>query len=149
LEYRTKKYYVRKKSEGLCPRCGKPLDREGHYCSVCVEKYNQYTRETRQYFIQNGICPVCRKEKLYGDEKTCIECLEKIYESRKPMNDEEREKYNESQRKRKKMQYDFRSQNGICTRCGKRKAEKDRKKCRICLEKENRRAMNKNVGERI
>lgn len=30
---RSARNYKLKKENGLCPKCGKPLDREGHYCS--------------------------------------------------------------------------------------------------------------------
>lgn len=29
--------YKRRKDNGLCPRCGKPLDRIGHYCTNCLK----------------------------------------------------------------------------------------------------------------
>ena len=129
-------FYKNRKDNGLCPRCGKLLDREGHYCSECLEKVNEYKRENREFYIENGICPVCGKENLFGDEKQCISCRQKAYERRKPLTDEQKERYGKRFREQQKTLYIERVESGICTRCGKYKAEKGKKKCRICLDKD-------------
>ena len=69
---RSAMFYKNRKDNGLCPRCGKILDREGHYCSECLEKVNEYKRENREFYRENGICPVCGKEG--NDGKFCKEC---------------------------------------------------------------------------
>lgn len=56
--------YKRRKDNGLCPRCGKPLDRIGHYCTNCLKKSNEYSREVREWCKQNGICPECKKKQV-------------------------------------------------------------------------------------
>lgn len=128
--------YKKRKDNGLCPRCGKLLDREGHYCSECNAKHNKYVKETREFLRKQGMCPVCGKEKLFGDEKQCISCRQKAYDRRKPLTDEQKNRYSARFKEQQKSLYKERSKNGICTRCGKYKAEKGKKKCRICLDKD-------------
>lgn len=129
-------FYKNRKENGLCPRCGKILDRKGHYCSGCLDKVNQYRRESRKFYREHGICPVCGKEKLIGSEKQCILCRQKLYEQRKPLTDEQKERYSNRLKKQQKSLYGERSEKGICTKCGKRIAEEGKKKCRICLNKD-------------
>lgn len=133
---RSALFYKNRRNNGLCPRCGKKLDRKGHYCSECLKKVSQYNRENKKFYRDNGICPVCRKEKVFGDEKQCISCRQKAYERRKPLTDEQKERYGSHFRKQQNSLYRERAENGICTRCGKRTAEKGKKKCRICLDKD-------------
>lgn len=92
---RSAELYKSRKESGLCPRCGKPLDRNGHYCSECLEKEREYRSETKKFCKENGICPVCHKEKLYGDEKQCILCREYNWEYgiKNPPTDQQKEKY--------------------------------------------------------
>lgn len=42
-----KKLYNYRRENGLCPKCGKPLDRKGFYCEECRKKQTTYSRETR------------------------------------------------------------------------------------------------------
>ena len=128
--------YKKRKDNGLCPRCGMALDRNGHYCSECLKKANEYKRENREFYRENGICPVCGKEKLFGEEKQCILCRQKAYDRRKPLTEEQKKRYSVRFKEQQKSLYKERSENGICTRCGKYKAEKGKKKCRICLDKD-------------
>ena len=130
------RYYAMRKTNGLCPKCGKQLDREGHYCSKCVEKFNRYQRETRELRRLIGICPTCGKEKLFGDEKQCITCRQKAHESRTPLTDEQKEKYKKRFNEQQKGLREERKAAGICTRCGKRAVAPGRKKCEVCLEKD-------------
>ena len=128
--------YKTRKENGLCPRCGKILDRKGHYCSECLDKVNQYHRENMAFYREHGICPVCGKEKLFGDEKQCISCREKAYAKKKPLTEEQKERYGKHFKEQQKSLYRERVENGVCTRCGKYKAEIGKKKCRICLDKD-------------
>ena len=129
--------YWRRRENGLCPRCGNPLDRDGYYCKKCLEKHNEYKRENKKFFRENGVCPECGKEKLFGDEKMCIACRQRSYERRKPLTEEQRIKNNKKFRERQNYLYKQRSEQGICTRCGKRKPEAGKKKCGICLAKDS------------
>jgi predicted amidophosphoribosyltransferase len=53
--------YIRRKENGLCPRCGKPLDRTGYYCSDCLKKNNEREKEFREWCKEYKICPQCKK----------------------------------------------------------------------------------------
>ena len=133
---RSANSYWRRRESGLCPRCGNPLDRDGYYCKKCLEKHNEYKRENKKFFRENGICPECGKEKLFGDEKMCIACRQRNYERRKPITEEQRIKNNKKFRERQNSLYKQRSEQGICTRCGKRKPESGKKKWGKCLAKD-------------
>ena len=128
------RHYRNRKDNGLCPRCGKELDREGHYCTECLAKVNEYERQTKKFMKSIGICPECKKEKLFGQEKQCISCREKR-RKRKPPTDEQRQKYNKSFREKQNLLYRQRIEQGFCGECGKRKIEQGRSRCRICLQK--------------
>lgn len=109
---RSAELYKSRKESGLCPRCVKPLDRDGHYCSECLEKEREYRRETKKFCKAHGICPVCHKEKLYGDEKQCILCKEYHWEYgiKNPPTDQQKEKYRNRFRETQKnyMQKEYR-----------------------------------------
>ena len=118
----------------LCPECGKrEIGDRATMCHTCQ------MRERRAYFRKKGICPECGKNELFGEEKTCIECRAKDAERAIKRyysifsNDEEaKKKHNEAQRIRKEK----RKKEGICVRCGKRKAEEGRFTCMFCLIKQ-------------
>lgn len=130
------RHYKNRKENGLCPRCGKPLDREGHYCSECLEKVNEYSRETREFCKENHICTVCRKEIVFGTDKICFECRVKRDKYRNALTEEQKMRYGKRFKEQQKSSYQQRSGQGICTKCGKRKATAGKKKCAICLEKD-------------
>lgn len=129
-------FYRRRKENGLCPRCGKPLDRNGHYCSKCLEKTNASQRDTKEFYRKNGLCTSCGKVMVLGSEKQCPECRVKRKAYRKPLSEEQKEKYNKNFKKQQRNLYQKRKEQGICTRCGKRKAMPGKAKCGICLEKD-------------
>ena len=133
----TRKEYLRQRyhnflDNNLCIRCGKPLDREGSLCKECNNAQNSYNKETRKVLSKLGICPQCRKNKIYGDEKNCVECRAKAAEQVSKLRDKNREHYNEMQRTRAKERYQKDKENGICTRCRKRKADPGYSTCTMC-----------------
>ena len=134
-----KKLYNYRRENGLCPKCGKPLDRKGFYCEECREKQTAYSRETRELCRQFKICPECRKNKLVGDEKICPECLanKAEYRANHPLSDDKRRKNNEAFKQYSKNLYAERRKAGICVRCGKTKAVEGKAKCFICQSKDN------------
>jgi hypothetical protein len=139
-EYR-KRYLQNRIDSGLCPQCGKPMDREGFYCSQCLKTKAQEEKLDRHFYQDNGICPRCRKNKLYGDEKNCPECVAKEYGHTLKHREENRQHYNDLHRVWSKKAYDERKEKGICTRCGKRKADTGYYtcgKCR-CIDREHKR----------
>lgn len=114
--------------------------------SVWKKKENIAVKQ-KKFCKENGICPACHKEKLYGDEKQCILCREYHWEYgiKNPPTDQQKEKYRNRFRETQNKLYAERVSKGICTRCGKLKVVPGRKKCGICLEKDmilhrNRRA---------
>lgn len=134
-EYSAKRYR-RLVDNRLCPKCGKPAP-EGHMlCDFHRAQATERTRLDRAWYREHGICPYCRKEKLFGDEKQCISCRLKYHYRKKPT-EEQRAKRNERFREQERERYAERSAQGICTRCGKLKAVEGRKKCGICLDKAN------------
>lgn len=129
---RAHNFYMRRKLNGLCTRCGKPLDRDGEYCVACLAVKNEEARSDRQWRAGNHLCTTCGKFSVPNGQKTCPECKAKIANRRKPKTDEQNQKFNASRR----SIYERRSLNGICTRCGKRNADAGRKKCKLCLQKD-------------
>lgn len=64
--------YYRRKEAGLCVNCGKILDTDGVKCKECCHKVNQGKRDTFNWYKDNGVCPICRKNNLFGDEKCAL-----------------------------------------------------------------------------
>lgn len=128
-----KKRYENFKNNNKCVKCGKIRDGKTVLCESCRVKTNKYTNETRKFLQDMGICPRCRKNKLYGDEKVCPECNAKAYTN--VINTRDRERYNELHRQWSKRQYEIDKANGICTRCRKRKAETGYVTCQYCRAK--------------
>lgn len=132
---RKKVFIQKRKLNGLCVNCGIKLDREGIYCKKCREKINKNETATRKWYQENGICPRCRKNKLFGDEKNCIECVSYSYTLIMPKREMNREHYNQMHREWSKRTHQEMIENGICTRCRKRKADYGYKTCGICRDK--------------
>lgn len=89
------------------------------------------------YFLSLGICPICTRNKLYGDERRCLDCKEK---SALYYNTIKRDVKRYKERLEKKLEQDKitraeRKEKGICIECGRRKARYNRVRCEICLEK--------------
>ena len=127
---------TRRKEQGLCLKCGNSLDRSGIYCAECRKDINENLQKTREWYQTHGICPRCRKNNLFGDEKVCPECSAKAYEY--AMRSRERlgkEHYNLQQAELHKNLHHKRIELGICTRCGKREADSGYKTCGICRAK--------------
>ena len=126
--------YRNRKENGMCPRCGKLLDRDGHYCSSCTEKYRIYHKENRDFFRANHLCTECGINKVPNGERICPECRAKIQSHKKPLTEDQKERYLLHSKSQKQKLYYERIETGLCTRCGKRKAEPGKRKCAICLE---------------
>lgn len=136
-------FCVRRKSQNLCTRCGKPLDRDGQYCKSCCENVRIEARENRIFRASHHLCTQCGKYAVPESEKICPECRAKNNNRRRMRSEKSKENFRTQQKKL----YDQRSKDGICVRCGKRKVAMGRKRCGICLQKDaqmhrNLRAMN-------
>lgn len=123
------------KEKGLCTMCHNKLDRVGIYCTGCLVKERERHKKDRIWYLQNGICPMCRKVKLFGNEKTCPECLAKNYSSVQKRDKEKTKEYEEKYKKRRKEIREQYTEKGICYNCRKRKIEPGKVRCRICLDK--------------
>lgn len=145
MEMKNTTYY-RRKEQGLCVACGKELDRTGLKCTECLKKSNATDRETYHWMQENRICPCCRKEALFSNEKSCLECR-----ARKTNNNAIRLSRNEQEiRKqiaiRDSNRYQNRKELGLCVACGKENNSKYAvcKKCRI---KRNARRTRKSTNQ--
>lgn len=132
---RSARLYKSRKENGLCPRCGKTLDRKGHYCSECLEKVREYNRANRKFYRENHICTECGKNSVPDGERICPECRAKAANRKNSLTEEQKNRYKENFRIRQNVLYQERSRNGICTRCGKRKATNGYVTCAICRNK--------------
>lgn len=132
----NKRHREKMKKKSLCVNCGKPLDRKGVLCEKCREHHTENTRQTREFYKQYGLCPRCGKNKLFGDEKSCLECAANAYEKiMKKRREKGIEHYNKLHSEWEKKERAKREENGLCVRCGKRKADVGYKTCGICREK--------------
>lgn len=131
-----KRLLERRKESGLCIDCGTELDRDGVRCVKCNTKHNENNKADRKWYRENGICPRCRKNSIFGDENMCPECSAEMYEIN--MNSRERlgrEHCNEVHKEWSKRTHHEMIERGICTRCRKRKADYGYKTCGICRKK--------------
>lgn len=115
----------KRREQGLCTVCGKPLDRDGVQCKACLEKSNAYARERREMLLAVGLCPICGKHEIFPHEKSCLECKAKRAADGRY---KKVEAYNRSV-------YAKRKEQGLCPRCGKNKPEEGYTWCRECLQK--------------
>lgn len=129
-------YRKRLQAQGLCPVCRSPMDREGYSCTKCLEKENARHREDVKAIVALGICRICQKNKSMPNSTYCDECSQKMYEYTRRKYLKNPEYFRESNRKSQKKTYWLRKSQGICTRCGKHKAEFGKSKCRMCLNKD-------------
>lgn len=127
------KFRQKRKEQGLCLNCGSILDREGIYCIQCRKNKTEEATIIRHWYQEHGICPRCGKNDLFGDEKVCLECNAKAYETTMKSREKlGKEHYNNQHNEWARNEHQRRIEEGICTRCGKRKADKGYKTCGIC-----------------
>lgn len=128
----NKETYEFRKTNGICVRCGKEMARTNRVmCEACAEKERVRRSEDRAALSKMNLCPKCGQNRLYGDEKMCLDCREKMY------------KYNKTRRHSTGKNYnELRKQNGLCIKCGRRPPVPGRVKCGICLALERERARN-------
>lgn len=144
----NKNQYQKNKENGRCVVCGKPARENKVHCEECRQKKAIYQRETRAFRVKMGLCPRCGKNKLFGDERTCPECLaqDMIYKkkSRENTGKTDMDYYKELQK-----QY---AENNLCrTGCGRERFG-GTTYCETCLIKHRERnkkyRMKKNGMER-
>lgn len=95
----TKEKYYERLEKGLCPRCGKSKSDRFTYCLDCrIEQ-----RERRATYIKYKVCPVCKVEKLYGDERTCNFCKIKRMGSDKAYRNKNKDRIARQRKERRRM----------------------------------------------
>ena len=121
----SKNTYLKRKQMGLCTKCGREIEpeRKGKTtCYSCVKANTEYKRETREFVLEFRICPRCFKNKLYGDERNCLECRAKNYVNREKQrreNPEKEEIYYQHAKEKQRERYQQRKEQQMCVTCGK------------------------------
>lgn len=141
--------YHKRKANGLCVECGKPLDRVGAYCIVCCKAHTEDSIQQKHWYADNGICPICRINRLMGTERHCPECRAREAEWKAKKRDTDREMCNKQHADWAKAKYAERIEKGICTRCGKRPAKDGARTCMYCAEKTNAYHRRKRAEKRL
>jgi len=127
-----------RESIGVCKRCGGVLDTDGKNCSKCRELMNRQSKERREYYLSNGICPYCGSEKLFGSERSCPECRAKRANTLERSRNRQWNKVLVQSASSHRKKYHERKEQGLCVRCGKRQFVSGRTLCTICICKRKR-----------
>lgn len=119
-----------KKEQGICVYCKEKAVPGRTLCQYHID----YQAKERKALKEAKICPICRKEKLYGDERRCLECAIKD-------NQRQRERYwkdAEANRARIRASGKARTkrykEQGLCSRCGRERDDKSKAQCYRCRE---------------
>ena len=128
-EKRAERYKYRVENR-LCVWCSEELDEnnKGRLCPKCAEKNKNRSKELRDWYIANGICPICKKAKIYPPEKSCLNCRERANLMSKNENRVQR------QREIARIRIQERKEAGLCS-CG-RKLDGVHKMCADCRRKQ-------------
>lgn len=100
-----------------------------------------------QFYKRMGICPSCRKEKLFGTEAQCPECRAYRAERMQKKRENNRKEMNEYQRLLEKRLRIERKENGKCTKCGKDNKNSLYRTCAICRMKERNQRFRRNINK--
>lgn len=90
-----------------------------------------------QFYKRMGVCPMCRKESLFGSECACPECRAKGAETKAKKREKNREKTRMYERQQKKNLSDRRRAEGKCYVCGKDLNDDRHKACIRCRARKN------------
>lgn len=119
------------KAAGLCPICGKPnSDPDKCRCPECRERGNRNRRENKKYLKQIGMCVRCGKNQAEPNKVMCYECIGKENDRYAEKGKSETAKAKD--RERKRILSAERTENGLCSRCGKPKHGSHTKLCGRC-----------------
>lgn len=131
--------YTRRKSQGLCVRCGKTPEKTGVYCEECKGKQRKTRKEYEDFVKTLKICPRCRKNSVEVGIN-CPECLEKEAKYRQKNKDKINNYMKDYYLKTKPIL----KEKGLCMQCRKRKVKAGHTMCERCLAK--KREYNKMYG---
>lgn len=120
----------------LCPQCKQPNDRDGYYCSKCLKKHKERRKEDCIFYVENGLCRICGKNKQVPGTTYCEECSQRAYIYNKQRYENNPEYVREHNRMSNKKRYAECKAQGICTRCRKTKAISGKTLCGVCLERD-------------
>lgn len=125
----SKETYKRRKTQGICVKCGKKKAVKGKVqCFECAEHQKEENRKNRKFYMEHGICYRCGKNKLFGDEKICPECLAENMIACKKWQSKQG---GSSEYYKKKIK--ILKEKGLCRKCNKRKVEVGKTYCTSCL----------------
>ena len=118
-----KKYYALNKN--------KLIDYSRQYYDKNKEQILNSAKAKKEYLRTNKRCTKCQRQDAYtlNGRLLCAECAQKANEYNKSKRDKAKAA------ERQKSNYNLLKEKGICTRCGKRKAENGITVCSICREK--------------
>lgn len=132
----TKEQYYKAKEDGKCVRClGRDALPGKVMCEVCANKGKKYREETRKWLKKVGYCPRCGRNKLYGEEKTCPECLANAAIANKKY----RQKHYGSDHEYYVMDIARLKEKGLCRGCRKNEVAEGHTYCLTCLIKKRKR----------
>lgn len=139
----SKTTYMYRKENNLCVTCGqlKPKGYTKVMCEECTKKMSEDRAVTRQWCKDNKICPRCKRNRLFGDEKNCLDCREKMYYVNIASRNNN-PNYQEEEKTRRIRRENKRIEQGLCTKCGKRPLV-SKVYCEQCLIKHRNRARDK------
>lgn len=160
---REKRYYMKKRAEGRCIKCGKVDERTangGARCAECNAKVHQnrkpYVRSEEQRQQDNAnkrewanmrkaynLCVACGKKDAHtlSGKRLCLQCATKATVRQKQRWDYGHEK---DLRKARKERWEAA---GLCSQCGHPKEEPDRKMCIDCRVKAKLQKRRKDIRE--
>lgn len=95
----------------------------------------------RAWLKENGFCTHCKKEYAEPGKTLCLQCKIENRERRSRYVREHPDRYRETElkhREKKKEQRKLWAESGLCISCGKRQAEKGKKRCAGCLAKDRK-----------
>ena len=135
----SKRRNERKAKAGICVRCSKPASEGKTLCKECAERNHAVMRRVYAEKRERRICARCGRRTAFRNHAYCDECLEINAERQREYRKGKSEEFlkeiqiknNASDKKRRQR---FREQ-GICTKCGKRKATVGYRTCYDCRAK--------------
>lgn len=133
------KQYDFRKENGLCVRCGKPQDHDSVYCYQCTEDQRIARKRDYHNYLDHGICPVCRKNKIYVG-KRCEICAAKHTEYQIKWRENHKkntDKYKDDKIVKQKEKRAYRKEHNLCTLCGKVPPTEGYVTCANCRLKKN------------
>jgi hypothetical protein len=141
--------YQRLKLAGICVRCKKkPARQDMTECQDCANEY----AINIDYLKSLKICICCRNEDAEPNNALCFECGEKKRKANRQwllnMSEDEKKLHKAKSRAKTMRRYYRLKLEGICTRCGKRKAQEGIIFCIDCRIKKNRQDRERNQTKR-